>query len=66
MIRSSTKMKVKEIMKIIEQDGWFMLRIKESHRQYRQKNKNGLVTIAGNIALLASKFFGKLSLGQSL
>ncbi len=42
-------MKVKEIIKIIEQDGWFMVRIKGSHRQYKHNNKKGVVTIAGNL-----------------
>ncbi len=40
-------MKVKVIIKIIEQDGWFMVRIKGSHRQYKHHNKKGVVTIAG-------------------
>jgi len=40
-------MKAKGIIKIIEQDGWFMVRIKGSHRQYKHHNKKGVVTIAG-------------------
>jgi predicted RNA binding protein YcfA (HicA-like mRNA interferase family) len=42
-------MKVKEIIKIIEQGGWFMVRSKGSHRQYKHNNKEGIVTIAGNL-----------------
>jgi len=42
-------MKVKEIIKIIEQDGWFMVRREGSHRQYKHPNKTGLVTIAGHL-----------------
>ena len=42
-------MKVKEAIKIIEQDGWFMVRMKGSHRQFKHKNKQGVVTIAGNL-----------------
>ncbi len=42
-------MKVKGIIKIIEQDGWFMVRIKGSHRQYKHHNKKGVVTIAVNL-----------------
>lgn len=42
-------MKVKEIIKIIEQDGWFMVRIKGSHRQFTHDNKKGVVTIAGHL-----------------
>jgi len=39
-------MKVNEIIKIIEDDGWFLARQKGSHRQYKHKIKKGLVTIA--------------------
>jgi len=40
---------VKEIIKIIEQNGWFMVRSKGSHRQFKHNNKKGVVTIAGNL-----------------
>lgn len=43
-------MKVEEIIKIIEQDGWFMVRRKGSHRQFKHDNKKGLVTIAGHLS----------------
>ena len=39
-------MKVREVIKLIEKDGWFMVRQKGSHRQYRHTTKPGLVTIA--------------------
>jgi predicted RNA binding protein YcfA (HicA-like mRNA interferase family) len=42
-------MKVKEAIEIIEKDGWFMIRSRGSHRQYRHKFKKGLVTIAGHL-----------------
>jgi len=42
-------MKIKEVIKMIEQDGWFMVRIKGSHRQYKHHNKKGVVTIAGHL-----------------
>jgi len=41
-------MKVSEIIKIIENDGWFLVRQKGSHRQYKHGSKNGLVTIASH------------------
>jgi predicted RNA binding protein YcfA (HicA-like mRNA interferase family) len=41
-------MKVSEIIKIIETDGWFLVRQKGSHRQYKHKTKKGLVTIASH------------------
>ncbi|NVO02271.1 MAG: type II toxin-antitoxin system HicA family toxin [Bacteroidetes bacterium] len=39
-------MKISEIIKIIENDGWFVVRQKGSHRQYKHQSKKGLVTIA--------------------
>ena len=41
-------MKVREVIKIIEKDGWFLVRQKGSHRQYKHSNKKGLVTISGH------------------
>jgi len=38
-------MKTKEIIKLIEEDGWFEVRQKGSHRQYKHPVKKGLVTI---------------------
>ncbi len=38
-------MKTKDIIKLIEQDGWFEVRQKGSHRQYKHNTKKGLVTI---------------------
>ncbi|MBA3673848.1 MAG: type II toxin-antitoxin system HicA family toxin [Chitinophagaceae bacterium] len=40
-------MKVREIIKLIEKDGWFFVRQKGSHRQYKHSIKTGLVTIPG-------------------
>jgi predicted RNA binding protein YcfA (HicA-like mRNA interferase family) len=40
-------LKVKEIIKIIEKDGWRLSRIKGSHRQYHHSLKKGTVTIPG-------------------
>jgi len=42
-------MKVKETIKIIEQDDWFMVRMKGSHRQFKHISKQGVVTIAGSL-----------------
>jgi predicted RNA binding protein YcfA (HicA-like mRNA interferase family) len=40
-------MKVRDVIKLIEADGWYFLRQKGSHRQYRHTTKPGKVTIAG-------------------
>jgi predicted RNA binding protein YcfA (HicA-like mRNA interferase family) len=40
-------LKVKEIIKLVEKNGWFMVRMRGSHRQYHHTIKKGTVTIAG-------------------
>jgi predicted RNA binding protein YcfA (HicA-like mRNA interferase family) len=39
--------KVREIVKLIEKDGWYWVRTKGSH-QYKHPTKPGLVTVPGN------------------
>ena len=41
-------MKVRELIKLIEKDGWYMVRQKGSHKQYKHLTKKGLVTIAAH------------------
>lgn len=43
-------MKVKEIIKIIEDDGWYFSRQNGSHRQFKHSNKKGTVTVAGKLS----------------
>ena len=40
-------MKVKEVIKLIEKDGWVLVRTRGSHRQFHHPTKSGTVTIAG-------------------
>ena len=40
-------MKVREAIKLIEDDGWRLARTRGSHRQFKHASKPGLVTIAG-------------------
>jgi predicted RNA binding protein YcfA (HicA-like mRNA interferase family) len=40
-------MKVRDVTKLLEQDGWFLDRIRGSHRQYKHFDKPGLVTLPG-------------------
>ncbi|MGI8979862.1 MAG: type II toxin-antitoxin system HicA family toxin [Pirellulaceae bacterium] len=44
-------MKVRDAIKLIEQDGWILVRQKGSHRQYHHATKPGTVTIAGKPSL---------------
>lgn len=41
-------MKVREVIKLIEADGWYLVRMRGSHRQYKHPSKPGRVTIAGH------------------
>ena len=43
-------MKVKAAISIIEDDGWYLVRTRGSHRQYKHPVKSGLVTIAGKLS----------------
>ncbi|WP_245859645.1 type II toxin-antitoxin system HicA family toxin [Spirosoma aerolatum] len=38
--------KFREVVRIIEDDGWYQVRHRGSHRQFKHKTKTGLVTIA--------------------
>jgi predicted RNA binding protein YcfA (HicA-like mRNA interferase family) len=40
--------KVREVLKLIEKDGWYLDRTRGSHRQYKHGTKRGLVTVAGH------------------
>lgn len=40
-------MKVREVIRLIETDGWYFIRQRGSHRQYGHPTKPGRVTIAG-------------------
>ena len=40
-------MKVREILRELQDDGWHIARTRGSHRQLRHPVKSGLVTIAG-------------------
>jgi predicted RNA binding protein YcfA (HicA-like mRNA interferase family) len=41
-------MKVRDVIKLIEADGWYLVTTKGSHRQYKHPTKKGKVTIAGH------------------
>jgi predicted RNA binding protein YcfA (HicA-like mRNA interferase family) len=40
-------MKVRDLVRILEADGWHLARTRGSHRQYKHPTKKGLVTIPG-------------------
>ena len=38
-------MKLKEIIRLIENDGWYFVRQKGSHKVYKHKTKDGIVVV---------------------
>jgi len=40
-------MKYREIIGIVQRDGWYFVRQKGSHAHYKHPSKPGIVTIAG-------------------
>ena len=39
--------KVRDAIRLVEEDGWYWVRTRGSHRQYHHPRKPGTVTIAG-------------------
>jgi predicted RNA binding protein YcfA (HicA-like mRNA interferase family) len=43
--------KVKEVIKVLEEDGWQLVQTRGSHRQFKHSVKSGKVTVAGKLSL---------------
>jgi predicted RNA binding protein YcfA (HicA-like mRNA interferase family) len=43
-------MRVRDAVKLVEEDGWQLVRTRGSHRQYKHPTKPGLVTIPGKVS----------------
>jgi len=41
-------MKVRDVIRMVEEDGWYLVVVRGSHRQYKHPLKLGRVTIAGH------------------
>jgi predicted RNA binding protein YcfA (HicA-like mRNA interferase family) len=41
-------MKVRDVLRLLEDDGWFQVAQKGSHRQFKHSEKPGRVTVAGH------------------
>ena len=39
--------KVREAIRLVQRDGWYLVRTRGSHRQYKHPVKPGLVTVPG-------------------
>ena len=44
-------MKVRELVRMLERDGWRLARTRGSHRQFKHAEKPGTVTVAGDSRL---------------
>lgn len=43
-------MKIREVIRLIEEDGWFLVVTRGSHRQFKHPDKPGRVTISGHLS----------------
>lgn len=41
-------MKVREVIRLLEADGWYLMTTRGSHQQYKHPTKLGRVTISGH------------------
>lgn len=44
-------MKVREVIEILESDGWYLARTRGSHRHFKHPTKLGTVTVAGKLSV---------------
>ncbi len=44
-------MKVRDVIRMIEEDGWRHVRTNGSHRQFQHSVKSGTVTVAGKLGI---------------
>lgn len=42
-------MKVREVIRLLEEDGWVKVTARGSHRQFKHPSKPGRVTVSGNM-----------------
>ena len=48
--------KVKEIIKLLESDGWYLSATKGDHRQFKHPKKPGKVTVRGKDSEVLNQF----------
>ena len=44
-------MKVREVIRMIESDGWYKVRTRGDHRQFHHPRKPGTVTVSGKLGV---------------
>lgn len=50
------KLKTRKIIDMLRDDGWYLVRQKGSHRQFKHPSKKGIVTINGKLNETQSQF----------
>lgn len=43
-------MKVRDVIKRVEDDGWRLVRVRGSHRHFKHPTKSGIVTVPGSLS----------------
>jgi predicted RNA binding protein YcfA (HicA-like mRNA interferase family) len=43
-----SSMKLRDALRLLGEDGWYLARTRGSHRQFRHATKPGVVTVAGH------------------
>jgi len=49
-------LKVIEVIRLLEADGWYLHTTKGDHRQFKHPKKNGKVTVRGKLSLTLDQF----------
>ncbi len=44
-------MKVRQVIRLLESDGWQLVRTRGGHRQFKHPTKPGTVTVSGKLGL---------------
>lgn len=47
-VRHRSTVKVRDLLRLLEADGWYLDRTRGSHHQYKHPSKPGVVTVPGN------------------
>jgi len=50
------RLKTKTVIEMLEKDGWYLVRQKGSHRQFKHHSKKGIVTVNGKLNEVQSQF----------
>jgi predicted RNA binding protein YcfA (HicA-like mRNA interferase family) len=58
-------MKVREIIKLIEAHGWYRIKAKGGHRQYKHYERPGRVTVPGKMSAVLDRKTEKSILRQA-